>query len=70
MHGWNATPWHQNSITGLNAWIVIIFVKEICLQIKFGEIFWGAWGENWCIKRGGGYKQKGNDYTFLLPSNS
>ena len=44
-------------------------LKGIRLQMKFGEIFWGEVEIN-ALKGGGLYKQKGNDYTFSLPSNS
>ena len=35
-------------------------------------IWWNIlrWVEDWCIKGGVGYKQKGNDYTIFSPSNS
>ena len=37
--------------------------------MKFGKIFWGKM-KNDLSKGGGGYKQKGNDYTIFSPSNS
>ena len=39
------------------------------LQMKFSEIFWGEVKID-VSKGGGGYKQKGNDYTFFSLSNS
>ena len=37
--------------------------------MKFGELFWGEVKID-ASKGGGGYKQKGNDYTIFSPSNS
>ena len=44
-------------------------IKGIWLQIKFGEIFWGEEKID-ALKREGGYKQKGHDYTIFSPSNN
>ena len=37
--------------------------------MKLGEIFWGEVKID-ALKREGGYKQKGNDYTIFSLSNS
>ena len=37
--------------------------------MKFGEIFWGEVKID-ALKRGGGCKRKGNDYTIFSRSNS
>ena len=44
-------------------------LKGIWLQMKFSEIFWGEVKID-SLKVEGGYRQKGNDYTIFLQSNS
>ena len=43
--------------------------KPFRLRMKFGEIFWGDIKID-VLKGGGGYKQKGHDYTIFPLSNS
>mgnify|MGYP003692199925 CR=1 FL=1 len=44
-------------------------LKEIWLQMKFGEIFCGEVKID-ALKGGGGCKQKGNNHTIFAQSNS
>ena len=62
----------------MNRYIIWYVYRDLNRQIYVkgnlvaNEIWWNisGWGEIWCIKRGRGYKQKGNDFTIFSPSNS